>query len=456
MALAPGDQGKVLNLDRLAFTAAPDSTDQASDGSDLGERRGGGKALRATLGFVPLTDCAPLIVALEKGFFRAAGINVTLSREPSWANIRDKVAVGELDGAQMLAPMALAAGLGIAGPAHDLIAPMSLGLNGNAVTVVTWLADEIRRNMAQTGDLSALGAARALRRVIDVRREQGEAPLTFATVYPFSCHNYQLRYWMAAGGIDPDADLRLVVVPPTQMVERLALGEIVGCCVGEPWNTVAEAQGVGRVVATGYDIWNNAPEKVLAVSAAWAQRNPAALLAVMQGLLRAARWLGEPENNGEAIELLTAEHYLGEAPNIIAASLGANAPNDRRHSVFFAYTATFPWVSHAAWLLGQMVRWGQITTPLDILATARAVYRPDLYRQAAAALGVACPVVDMKAEGAHATEWRLDDGAGGILLPPDRFCDHSRFEATDAVNAMRLEPIHQRRVALPDLASFNP
>lgn len=455
MVLAADGQRSTFDRGHGARTTYPRPVGGNPETTESERRRGSGKALRASLGFVPLTDCAPLVIAQEKGFFAAAGVTVGLSREPSWANIRDKVAVGELDGAQMLAPMALAARLGIAGPPHDLIAPMSLGLNGNAVTLVDWLAESVAVHMRAAGDESTLGAARALRRVIGARRAEGAAPLTFATVYPVSCHNYQLRYWMAAGGIDPDADVRLVVVPPTQMVERLAQGDIVGYCVGEPWNTVAQAKGIGRVIVSGYDIWNNAPEKVLAVSGEWAERNPAALLAVMEGLLRAARWLDEPANSAEAIALLAAEKYLAQTPRIVASSLGVGAQSDRRHSVFFGYAATFPWVSHAAWLLGQMVRWGQIYEPLDIIATAKTVYRPDLYRRAAAELGILCPVVDMKPEGEHADEWLLDDGGEGMLMPPDRFCDHSRFEATDAVNAMRLEPIHQRRVSLPALASIN-
>src|SRR6056297_1206348 len=212
------------------------------------------------LGFVPLTDCAPLVVAKEKGFFLEQGLNVELSRENAWANIRDKVSVGVLDGAQMLAAMPLASNLGLGG-SIPMVAAMSLDLNGNGITVSTALHER----MAATGEPALdtpRGSGRALKQVIDAGRRAGERPHTFAMVFPYSSHNYLLRYWLAAAGIDPDRDIELIVVPPPQMVSHLEAGLIAGFSVGEPWNTLAVCSGLGRTLATSYDIWNNHPEKV--------------------------------------------------------------------------------------------------------------------------------------------------------------------------------------------------
>src|SRR5512135_2909306 len=213
------------------------------------------------LGFIPLSDCAVLAVALEKGFFRRHGLDVTLLREMSWATLRDKVAVGALDGAQMLAGMPIAAAVGIDPIARPLITAFSLDLNGNAITVSTALWERMVAADPESTRMRPVTAA-ALRCVIDADRRRGAPPLRFAMVYPFATHNYELRYWLAAGGVDPDVDVHMSVVPPPRMVEALESGRIDGFCVGEPWNSLAVERGLGRVVATKYEIWNNSPEKV--------------------------------------------------------------------------------------------------------------------------------------------------------------------------------------------------
>ena len=189
------------------------------------------------LGFIPLNDAAPLIVAKVKGLFDAEGLDVALSREASWANIRDKVSVGLLDGAHMLGPMPIASSLGLSGPATPMIAPFSLNLNGSAVTVSKALAEAMRAADPE-GMARRPRTARPLRAVIEARRASGEALLTFAVVFPFSMHNYELRYWLAEAGIDPDKDLRLVITPPPRMAANLASGAIDGFCVGAPFDPV--------------------------------------------------------------------------------------------------------------------------------------------------------------------------------------------------------------------------
>lgn len=390
---------------------------------------------RLRLGYIPLTDAAPLVVALENGHFERFGLDVSLSRQPSWATLRDKLGIGHLDGAHLLAPMALACSLGVEGVPQRLVTALSLGLGGNAITV----ADNLYRDMQAAAEGQPV-TAQALASVIARRRAAGADPLTFATVYPTSNHTYLLRYWLAAAGIDPDRDLRLIVVPPPQMVQRLKQGDIYGYCVGEPWNTLAVRDGIGCIVATGHDVWNNAPEKVLAVGAAWAQRYPATHMALICAIVEAARWLDEsPENRLRAAHLLTGEKYLDLPVEVISASLSGQLRVDQRGTqreladfhVFYRYAANFPWRSHALWMLRQMVRWGQLPADADLLAAAHATYRPDIYRLAAARLGVAVPTVDMKAEGGHRGAWKLGEGNAAVALGPDRFIDGAVFDPAD-------------------------
>lgn len=402
------------------------------------------------LGYIPLTDCAVLAVAREKGFFAKHGLNVALSREVSWANIRDKVMVGALDGAHMLAPMPLAATLGLGSPVCPMIAALSLGLNGNAVTV----SNALYRDMAAARYAGGPVSARALDTVISDRKHSGKPLLTFATVFPFSMHNYTLRYWLAAGGIHPDRDMRIIVVPPPQMADELASGAIDGFCVGEPWNQAAVTAGIGRVVITGCDIWNNAPEKVFGVARAWAEENPRTLAALVRAMLEAAQWLDRPLHREEAADLLA--RYIDLPADVIAAPLlGAprvsldGAPRTvADFNVFHRYSANFPWVSHAVWCLSQMYRWGQLTAPCDITAVACGVYRPDLFRSAAAALGFKAPSGDMKREGGHADPWTLN----GLTLGPDRFCDGRRFDPAKPDDYLEGFGIHSVRTPLRDLA----
>jgi len=231
------------------------------------------------LGFIPLTDCAPLVVAQDLGLFAEEGLNVTLSREASWATVRDKVAVGALDGAHMLAPMALASPLGVdgAGDARPMIAPLALNLNGSAITVSTALAAALRE-IDPEGMAARPITARPLARLVARSRAQGAPPLTFAVVFPYSMHAYQLRYWMAQAGIDPDLDVRLVVTPPPRMVEQLRLGGIDGFCVGAPWNAVAAQEGLGEMLIKASEFWPGSPDKVFGVKALWARERPDTLL----------------------------------------------------------------------------------------------------------------------------------------------------------------------------------
>ncbi|MGQ9365750.1 CmpA/NrtA family ABC transporter substrate-binding protein [Azospirillum sp. ST 5-10] len=361
------------------------------------------------VGFIPLIDCAIPVVAAAKGFAAAEGLDLQLSREASWAAVRDKVAFGGLDCAHMLAGMPIAATLGLGQVTVPMVAPMSLGLGGNAITVAADLHAAMR-----AADPAAMAgppghAARALKAVIEARRARGLEPLVFAMVFPVSSHNYELRCWMAAAGIDPDADVALVVVPPPRMVESLEAGHIAGFCVGEPWNRVAVDRGLGRVVATKADIWPASPEKVLGMRADWAEGNGAAVAALVRACVRAAVWADAPENRAELAALLAEPRHVGAPARLIEAAVAA-------HHVFYRSAATFPWVSQAEWVIGQMRRWGQIGAGAAAEACAARVFRPDLYRAALAGTGLPAPRHDRKEEGAHATGYTVE-GTGGEAIP---------------------------------------
>lgn len=390
---------------------------------------------RLNLGFIPLTDCAPLVIAQEKGWFAKYGLDVVLSKETSWANIRDKVAIGILDGAQMLAPMPIASTLGLGPVEKPTITALSLDLNGNAITVSESLHAQMRA-LDPVGMTRRPCGAEPLRRLIQDRAARGEAPLTFAVVFPVSTHAYQLRYWMGAAGIDPDRDVRLIVVPPPQMVSQLRAGHIDGFCVGEPWNQAAVAQGLGRVLITSYELWNNGPEKVLGVNQEWADRYPNTHRALLMALLSAARWLDAPENRPQVVEILSRPAYVNAPKEIIGLSMTGGfryGPEEDPvimpdFNVFFRFAATFPWRSHAEWFITQMQRWGQIEGRIDVFAKAARIYRPDLYRDAAGALGLAVPCIDRKREGIHARGWTLTDATHPIAMGADRFFDGATFD----------------------------
>lgn len=390
---------------------------------------GGLEKSRLRFGFVPLTDCAPLAVARELGFFERRGLDVELAREASWATIRDKVAVEALDGGQMLAAMPLAMTLGLGGLRTNMVVGLSLDLNGNSITLSTALAAEIE---AQGGFGTAIQTGAALRKAIAARRDAGAPALRFAVTFPHSSHNYLLRHWLAACAIDPDRDVMLGVVPPPRMLAHLMEGAIDGYCVGAPWGQMAVDLGVGRLALTSHEIWNNHPEKVLGVTRAWAERHPNAHLAAVMALIEACRWLDEPANRASAARLLARAEYVDAPEALIAATLDGklrNGADDRVLSVpdfhvFHRHAANFPWRGHAVWALTQMRRWGQLGAGIDIAAIADAVYRPEIYRAAAFRLGIPAPSVDFKSEGAHARAYVED----GFALGPDLFCDGQVFD----------------------------
>jgi len=387
------------------------------------------------VGFIPLLDCAPLVVAKEKGFAAEEGLALELIRESSWASIRDRLIVGHFDAAHMLGPMAIASSLGVGHLQVPMVAPLSLGLGGNAITV----SNALRRSMVEAG--AATGSdprvqGEALREVVRAREVRRLAPLTFAMVYPFSCHNYELRYWLAACGIDPDRDVRLVVIPPPLLVDAMREEQIDGFCVGEPWNSVAVSAGVGCIVTPTTAIWRLSPEKVLGCRLQWAQRDPATLAALIRAVYRASQWNEAPQNHAELARLLAEPRYVGGSPDILLRGISGELrlePGGVAHQFTDFYiparqAATFPWVSHAAWFYAQMVRWGQIEASEAHLELARATYRPDIYRSAMTPLGIDSPAADSKIEGRQPLAGVIESTHGVLQFGPDGFFDGTPFD----------------------------
>jgi len=359
------------------------------------------------LGFIKLTDMAPLAIAYEKGYFEDEGLYVTLEPQANWKVLLDGVITGELDGAHMLAGQPLAATIGFGTSAH-IVTPFSMDLNGNGITV----SNEIWEQMKEHIPLDDSGKpvhpinAAALKPVVEQYKDDGK-PFNMGMVFPVSTHNYELRYWLAAGGIHPgyyssdditgqiDADVLLSVTPPPQMPSTMEAGTILGYCVGEPWNQQAVAKGIGVPVITDYQIWKNNPEKVFGLSKQFTDENPNTTLALTKALIRAAMWLDENDNANreEAVQILSRAEYVGADASVIGASMTGTFEFEKGDvrsipdfNVFFRYFATYPYYSDAVWYLTQMRRWGQITEDKDDQwydSIAKDVYMPDIYMQAA-------------------------------------------------------------------------
>lgn len=372
-----------------------------------------------TLGFLPLMDCAPLVIAKEKGFFNDVGLDVQLSREGSWASIRDKVLLGLLDGAQMLAGIPLASTLGLGSPQVNMITAFSIGLNGNAITLSSDLLAEIDELGNQPNDTSAAG----LKQLINLRRATGRDKITLATVYPYSAHNYLLRFWLNDAGIDPDNDVILTVVPPPQMAVTMKKGHIDGYCVGEPWNSVAQEMDIGNPIISGYQIWNNCPDKVFAVTESWNNAYPATHQALVCALIQASHWLDMPQNSEEALQILLGSAYLGPALSMLS-----QPQLKQGNRIFHRYAASYPWRSHALWFLEQMQKWGQLKQDIDLTKTACKVYRPDIYRGVAKEMKILHPTIDCKPEGYHNSEWILQGNAGAVTMGSDLFFNGITFD----------------------------
>jgi len=362
------------------------------------------------LGFIKLTDMAPIAIAKELNFFEDEGLYVTTEPQANWKVLLDRVITGELDGAHMLAGQPIGATIGFGTKAH-VITPFSMDLNGNGITVSNAVWDEMKKHIPKgtDGKLVHPIKADALKKVVDKYKTEGK-PFNMGMVFPLSTHNYELRYWLASGGIHPGfysptdssgqimGDVLISVTPPPQMPATMEAGTILGYCVGEPWNQAAVFKGIGVPVITDYEIWKNNPEKVFGMTADFAKKYPNTVLAMTKALIRAGIWLDENNNANrrKAVQILSKPEYVGADPEVIANSMTGTfeyEKGDKRavpdFNVFFRYFATYPYYSDAVWYLTQMRRWGQIpdVKPDSWYADiAKDVYRPDLYLAAAKVL----------------------------------------------------------------------
>ncbi len=414
------------------------------------------------LGFIALNDCCVLAVAKEKGFFEKNGLNVELSKEASWANIRDKVCVGALDGAHMLAAIPIATTLGLGFTKKPMLTAFSMNLNGNAITVSNDLYQRLLAIDEEIGT-DRKRAALALKQLIEENKYSGKAPLTFAMVYPFSSHNYEIQYWMASAGIDPVRDVHLRVIPPQYMVRNLEEKQIDGFCVGGPWNSFALKENVGKILVTGYEIWNNSPEKVLGVTQEWAESYPDTHILLIKSLLESAEWIERSSNRDEVVGILSNEKYIGISKDIISMSMADNYKYESNgqlisvpdYNVFHRYQANFPWCSHAAWIVTQMYRWGQLAQPVDIKKTVESVYRPDIYRVAADQLSIQYPLVNYKTEGEHHDAWSLPDVNNNFDMGADSFIDGLSFNPDKILDYISGFDVSDMKISVDELKTLN-
>lgn len=396
-----------------------------------------------TFGFIKLTDMAPLAIAYEQGYFEDEGLFVTLEAQANWKVLLDGVIDGKLDGAHMLAGQPLGATIGYGTEAH-IITAFSMDLNGNGITVSNDIWAQMKPNIPhENGKPVHPISASALKPVVDKYRDEGK-PFNMGMVFPVSTHNYELRYWLAAGGIAPGyygpgaagnvgqiaGDTLLSVTPPPQMPATMEAGTIYGYCVGEPWNQQAVFKGIGVPVITDYEIWKNNPEKVFGVSSKWAEENPKTHLAVVKALIRAAKWLDENNNANRkaAVKILSQPNYVGADYEVIANSMTGTfeyEKGDKREvpdfNVFYRYYATYPFYSDAIWYLTQMRRWGQIAEDKPdswYHETAKKVYKPEIYMKAAA----------MLIEEGHVAKADFPFGTDGYRNPQTHFIDNIVYD----------------------------
>ncbi|RVT93018.1 CmpA/NrtA family ABC transporter substrate-binding protein [Sphingomonas crocodyli] len=393
-----------------------------------------------SIAFLPLTDSAVLIAAREKGFAEEAGIALDLVRTTSWATARDRLVYGQVQAAHMLAPLAIAVTLGLSQHPAALAAPFKLNVNGNALAMASDFAaaldpDPVRRLA------DPIAAAHDFAGAIGLHRRKP----VIGIVHRFSCHALMLRYWLATAGVDADRDVTLRVLPPSLMVEAMRAGEIDGFIAGEPWGSVAVAEGLGEIVAAGSRIWQRGVEKVLAFRADWIEAQAETIDRLLPALARAAIWCDDPANHAELAELLERPGYVGRpAAELMPALTGQMVLRHGEPPVtvpdfmlFQREAANFPWRSQALWIYSQLVRWNMAEADEDNERRAADVFRSDIYRRALAGSGLPMPGASMKVEGALSTPTAVGAHEGALTLGPDRFFDGRAFDPQDVTGYLK-------------------
>lgn len=387
-----------------------------------------------SIAFLPLTDSATLVAAKERGFAAAEDIDLTLVRSTSWATLRDRLVFGQVQAAHMLAPLAVAVTLGLSQHPAALAAPFKLNVNGNALTLSADFAaalDPTPRNRVDDPIATAHDFAAA----IGLHRRK---PI-IGIVHRFSSHALMLRYWLSYAGVDPDRDLVLRVLPPSLMVEAMRAGEIDGFIAGEPWSTVAVAEGLGEIVSVGANIWQRGVEKVLAFRTDWMEEHPGTVDRLIRALAVSAEWCDDPENRVELAAMLSEQSYVNRPAAVILPALEGRLTllKDGQPTevpdfmLLHREAANFPWRSQGLWIYSQLVRWNMIEASADAERAAADVFRSDVYRRALAGTGALMPGASSKLEGALSMPLAVGVPRGALTLGADRFFDGRVFDPQD-------------------------
>ena len=348
---------------------------------------------KVRIGIIALTDCASIVMAHELGLFKKHGIESTISKEASWAVIRDRLTLGENQATHLLLGIPYAATMGLQGsPVKPMIIPMYLNRNGQAITLTKSLLDKGVKTPQQLKPLALEAKAKG-------------TPMTFAMTYPPGTHAMWTRYWLAAGGINPDRDVSLITIPPAQMVANMKVGKMDGYCVGEPWGARAIADGIGFTAITTQQIWRDHPEKVLGFTEEFATKNPKTVKAVMRAVLEASQWNDKLENRTRMAEVVGQPQYVNAAKEIILGRMlgdydygDGRKEKDKYYMTFFDRQTTFPMKSHGTWWLTQFRRWGMVKEAPDYKGLVDRVHRPDIYREVAKEMGIETPRGDAQKE----------------------------------------------------------
>ncbi|MGE5721066.1 MAG: ABC transporter substrate-binding protein [Sphingomonadales bacterium] len=387
---------------------------------------------RIRIGFLPLVDAALPILAREKGFAEAEGLEIELVRDVSWATVRDRLLYGHTDAAHLIAPLAIATSLGRGRPPVPLSVPFVLGLNGNAITLAPALADAVLPG-GGLGEPVAVG--RRMRDQVLARKAAGRR-IRLGVVHRYSSHNYMLRYWLAESGIRPDEDVELVTISPGFAADALAAGEVDGICVGEPWNSASVDRGVGRIVLVTAQIWRRGVEKVLAMPSGRMEAEPELVHRLIRALHGAAADFVRTRSLRTNAAILARPHYLDAPAGLILRAisdrilLAKGTEPIHIPDFMFQYreAANFPWTSQAAWLYSQMIRWDGSRFSRREAAAAQRVFRPDVYRAALAGLDAPLPGASAKLEGAIGGDMAVGSTQGRLTLGSDRFFDGRQFD----------------------------
>ena len=378
-------------------------------GSDAPEKK------EIKIGFIPLTDCSSVVMAAVMEFDKKYGIKIIPTKEASWAGVRDKLVNGELDAAHVLYGLIYGVQLGVGGPKKDMANLMTLNNNGQAITLSNQMKD---KGAIDGPSLAALIAKK-------------EKDYTFAQTFPTGTHAMWLYYWLAANGINPMKDVKTITVPPPQMVANMRVGNMDGFCVGEPWNNRAIMDNIGFTAVTSQDIWVDHPEKILGTTAEWVQKNPNTARAMVAAILDASKWIDASiANKQKTAETIAQKSYVNTDTEVIVARMLGRYQNglgkswdDKNHMKFFNDgMVNFPYLSDGMWFMTQHKRWGLLKSHPDYLAVAKQVNRIDIYKQGAAAAGVALPKSEMRTS-------KLIDGVVWDGKDPAKYADGFKVKA---------------------------